>query len=245
MTGNKRPRPKRSRVRIDVLTIFPAMFAGVLRHAIVKRAQEKGALEVRLHNVRDYTHDRRRTVDDRPYGGGPGMVLKPEPIFEAMDDVTGASRALARRRVVVLLAPQGELLTQRIVQELAAASQLVLICGRYEGVDERVREQLVDREISIGDYVLTGGELPAMVIIDAVARLLPGVLGHADSSRTESFSDGLLEYPQYTRPTSYRGQRVPKVLLSGDHPRIETWRKLHAIARTAARRPDLLEEPAP
>ena len=237
-----RPKPRKAQLRIDVLTIFPAMFAGFLRTSIVKRAQTKGALDVRLHDLRGYTHDTRRTVDDRPYGGGPGMIMKPEPMFEAMNAITQSSRTLAKRRCVVLLAPQGERLNQRIAQELAQASQLFLICGRYEGVDERVREVLVDREISIGDYVVTGGELPAMVVIDCVARLLPGVLGHVDSNRTESFSDGLLEYPQYTRPPVYRGKRVPKVLCSGDHPRIATWRKLKSLARTAARRPELLRQ---
>ena len=239
MTGTRRPR-KQASLRIDVLTIFPEMFAGALETSIVQRAQDKGALTVRLHNRRDYTHDRRRTVDDRPYGGGPGMVFKPEPVFEAMDAVKKASRASARKRQVILLAPQGERLTQELAQELAQASQLVLICGRYEGVDERVREALVDREISIGDYVLTGGELPAMVVIDAVARLLPGVLGSVESHQQDSFSDGLLEYPHYTRPPVYRGKRVPDILLSGNHQDVAAWRKLQALSRTRARRPDLL-----
>jgi tRNA (guanine37-N1)-methyltransferase len=221
-------------MRIDVLTLFPAMFAGPLDESIVRRARDQGQLELQLHNLRDYTHDRHRTVDDRPFGGGPGMLLKPEPIFEAVEHLR---RAETR---TVLLSPAGRLFCQAVARELAALPHLLLICGSYEGVDERVRESLVDDEWSIGDYVLTNGALPAMVIIDAVARLLPGVLGDAESAREESFSQDWLEYPQYTRPAEFRGMKVPEVLLSGHHAEIAQWRLAQARQRTAQRRPDLL-----
>jgi tRNA (guanine37-N1)-methyltransferase len=223
-------------MRIDVLTLFPGMFAGPLDESIVRRARDRGALDLRLHNLRDYTHDLHRTVDDRPFGGGPGMLLKPEPIFEAVDALAGQDTH------VVLLTPAGRTFTQAIAQDLTRQAHLLLICGSYEGVDDRVRQALADDELSIGDYVLTNGALPAMVIIDTVTRLLPGVLGDAESPREESFSGPGpgLEYPQYTRPSEFRGMRVPEVLLSGHHAAIQEWRAEQARARTAARRPDLL-----
>jgi len=223
-------------MRIDVLTLFPGMFTGPLDESILRRARQSGALDLRIYNLRDWTHDKHRTVDDRPFGGGPGMLLKPEPIFEAVESLrTEKSR-------VILLSPAGRLFRQEIARELAKESHLILICGSYEGVDERVRTHLVDDEISIGDYVLTSGALPAMVIIDAVTRLLPGVLGDEQSAEEESFSDGLLEYPQYTRPAEYRGLRVPEILLSGNHEEIAKWRLQQAIERTRQRRPDLYEK---
>jgi tRNA (guanine37-N1)-methyltransferase len=223
-------------MKIDVLTLFPAMFAGPLDESIVQRARTNGVLELKVHNLRDYTHDRHKTVDDRPFGGGPGMLLKPEPIFEAVEN-------LAREKTrVILLSPAGRKFDQAIAHELAQAEQLLLICGSYEGFDERIREHLADDELSIGDYVLTNGALPAMVIIDAVTRLLPGVLGDDESSLDESFSRDLLEYPHYTRPADFRGMKVPDVLLSGNHAEIAKWRAGQAELRTAERRPDLLKE---
>jgi tRNA (guanine37-N1)-methyltransferase len=210
------------------------MFAGPLGHSIVGRAIDRGLLEVALTDVRSFATDRHRTVDDYPYGGGPGMVMKPDTLFAAAESVARAGSP------VILLTPQGRVFTQGIAAELAREEQLTLVCGHYEGVDERVREHLATDELSIGDYVLTGGELPAMVVIDAVARLLPGVLGGADSTSEESHSAGLLEYPQYTRPPSFRGQDVPDVLLSGNHAEIAKWRRRQALLRTARRRPDLL-----
>jgi len=225
-------------MRIDVLTLFPGMFAGPLDESIVQRARATGRLELQVHNLRDYTHDRHRTVDDRPFGGGPGMLLKPEPIFEAVE-------ALRREGThVILLAPAGRVFNQQVARELALREHLLLICGSYEGVDERVREFLVDEELSIGDYVLTNGALPAMVIVDVVTRLLPGVLGDDESSRDESFSHAWLEYPQYTRPAEFRGMKAPEILLSGHHAQIAQWRAKQALERTAARRPDLLDESA-
>jgi tRNA (guanine37-N1)-methyltransferase len=221
-------------MKIDVLTLFPAMFAGPLDESIIKRAREAGLLELQIHNLRDFAHDRHKTVDDRPFGGGPGMLLKPEPIFEAMDRLADKS---AR---VVLLSPSGRLFTQAIAHELAHVQHLLLVTGHYEGFDERVRAHLADDELSIGDYVLTNGALPAMVIIDSVARLIPGVLGDDESALQESFSTGLLEYPQYTRPAEFRGMKVPEVLLSGNHAEIAKWRAHEARLRTQERRPDLL-----
>ena len=230
-------------MRIDVMTIFPEMFPPILGASILKRAQARGRLSVTVHNVRDYTHDRHRTVDDRPYGGGPGMVMKPEPIFEAVEAITGAC---ARHRAAsgqgcqtILMSPQGEPFSSPLAKSLAAFRHLVVICGHYEGVDERVRVALADRSVSIGDYVLTGGELPALVLIDAVARFIPGVIGHPQATEEESFADGRLEYPQYTRPPVFRELAVPEVLLSGDHPRVARWRKRQSVQRTAAVRPDL------
>jgi tRNA (guanine37-N1)-methyltransferase len=223
-------------VKIDVLTLFPAMFAGPLDESIIKRAREAGLLDLNIHQLRDYAHDRHKTVDDRPFGGGPGMLLKPEPIFEAVE-------ALAREQTrVILLSPAGRPFSQAIARELARQNDLLLVTGHYEGFDERVREQLADDELSIGDYVLTNGALPAMVVIDAVARLLPGVLGDDESATEESFSPGVpgLEYPQYTRPAEFRGMKVPEILLSGNHAEIARWRAEQARQRTKERRPDLL-----
>src|SRR5258705_950291 len=221
-------------MKIDVLTLFPAMFAGPLDESIVKRAREAKLLDLKLHQLRDWTHDRHKTVDDRPFGGGPGMLLKPEPLFEAIENL---QREKTR---VILLSPSGRKFDQAIARELAQQDDLLLVCGSYEGFDERVREALADDELSIGDYVLTNGALPAMVVIDAVARLIPGVLGDDESADEESFSTGLLEYPHYTRPAEYRGMRVPDVLLSGNHAEIAKWRAEQAHLRTQARRPDLL-----
>lgn len=226
-------------MRIDVLTLFPAMFAGPLDESIVKRARDAGILDLRIHNLREWAHDRHRTVDDTPYGGGPGMVLKPGPIFEAVEALKAAS---GKRTKVVLTSPAGRTFTQDVARELAAEESVLLICGSYEGFDERVREHLADDELSIGDFVLTNGALPAMVVIDAVARLLPGALGDDASSQDESFSHGLLEYPQYTRPVEFRGWRVPEILQSGNHSAIERWRRAQAMKRTAERRPDLWEK---
>jgi tRNA (guanine37-N1)-methyltransferase len=221
-------------MKVDVLTLFPAMFAGPLDESIIKRARDAGLLDLKIHNLRDYAHTRHKTVDDRPFGGGPGMLLKPEPIFEAVEQ-------LAQEQTrVILLSPAGRTFTQAVARELAQGEHLLLICGHYEGFDERVREQLADDELSIGDYVLTNGGLPVMVVIDAVTRLLPGVLGDDESAQEESFSDGLLEYPQYTRPAEFRGLKVPEVLLSGNHAEIARWRAEQARRRTKERRPDLL-----
>lgn len=225
-------------MKIDVLTLFPGMFAGPLDESIIQRARTSGALDLRIHNLRDYTHDRHKTVDDKPFGGGPGMLLKPGPIFEAVEQLTEPETH------VVLLAPSGRSLNQCIVRELSERPHLLLISGSYEGVDERVRLHLADDELSLGDFVLTNGALPAMVIIDAVTRLLPGVLGDDASSADESFSHGLLEYPQYTRPANFRGMKVPEILLSGHHAEITKWRHEQAKQRTKERRPDLLKETA-
>jgi tRNA (guanine37-N1)-methyltransferase len=227
-------------MKIEVLTLFPAMFTGPLDESIIKRARESGKLEFKLHNLRDWTHDRHKTVDDRPFGGGPGMLMKPEPLFEAVESLRGEHTR------VILMSPGGRKFDQRIARELAKETDLLLVTGHYEGFDERVRTGLADDELSIGDYVLTNGALPAMIVIDAVTRLLPGVLGDDDSSRDESFSEGLLEYPQYTRPAEFRGMPVPEVLLSGNHAEIAKWRREQARLRTVARRPDLLQrEPTP
>jgi tRNA (guanine37-N1)-methyltransferase len=224
-------------MRIDVLTLFPEAFAGPLQASILGRALAGGVAQVELHNIRDFAEDKHQVVDDYAYGGGPGMVMKPEPIAAAIDAVRAVAEPPGR---VVLLTPQGRLLRQDVVDELAAEERLLLVCGHYEGVDERVREHLVDDEISIGDYVLSGGEFAALVVIDAVVRRLPGTLGSADSLLEESHSDGLLEYPQYTRPAEFRGWRVPDILLSGNHGEIARWRRQQRIIRTA-RRPDLLD----
>jgi tRNA (guanine37-N1)-methyltransferase len=221
-------------VIIEILTLFPEMFPGPLGAGVTGRGLASGLVTLRVHNLRDYTHDRHRQVDDVPYGGGAGMVLKPEPIFEAV-------RARAGKGPVILLTPQGELLNQGLVRELARHDDLYLICGRYEGVDERVATHLVDKEVSIGDYVLTGGELPAMVVIDAVSRLVAGVLGSEESPKDESFDQHLLEYPHYTRPAEFEGHPVPEVLRSGHHAEIDRWRRAQAAERTRRRRPDLLD----
>ena len=221
-------------MRVDILTLFPGMFVGPFDESMLKRAREAGLLQLNLVDIRDFATDRHRTVDDTPYGGGPGMVMKAGPIFAAIEAVRSADSR------VILLSPQGRLFEQAMAIELSTLPHLVLICGHYEGVDERVREHLVDEELSIGDYVLTGGELAAMVLVDAVARLLPGVLGAGDSIVEESHSSGLLEYPQYTRPAQFRGWRVPDILLSGNHAEIARWRRRRALERTRERRPDLL-----
>jgi tRNA (guanine37-N1)-methyltransferase len=222
-------------MKIDVLTLFPAMFAGPLDESIIKRARVTGLLDLKIHNLRDWTHDRHKTVDDRPFGGGPGMLLKPEPLFEAIEDLRRKGTRL------VLLSPAGRQFNQAIAREMAGRKRLLLVTGHYEGFDERVREKLADDELSIGDYVLTNGALPAMVVIDAVVRLLPGVLGDDESSADESFSAGLLEYPQYTRPAEFRGMKVPDILVSGHHAEIKKWRQEQAKRRTKERRPDLLK----
>ena len=221
-------------MKIDVLTLFPAMFAGPLDESIIQRARSNGALDLTVHNLRDYTHDRHKTVDDRPFGGGPGMLFKPEPVFEAVEKLGG------EKTRVILMSPAGRKFDQAVARELAAEEHLLLVCGSYEGFDERIRESLADDELSIGDFVLTNGALPAMVVIDAVTRLLPGVLGDDESSQDESFSRGLLEYPHYTRPAEFRGMKVPEVLLSGNHAEIAKWRAEQAKRRTQERRPDLL-----
>jgi tRNA (guanine37-N1)-methyltransferase len=221
-------------MKIDVLTLFPAMFAGPLDESIIKRARQAGLLELQLHQLRDWTHDRHKTVDDRPFGGGPGMLLKPEPIFEAVE-------SLQREKTrVILMSPSGRKFDQAIARELAQQEHLLIVTGHYEGFDERIREALADDELSIGDYVLTNGALPAMVVIDTVTRLLPGVLGDDTSSTEESFSHGLLEYPQWTRPAEFRGMKVPDVLVSGNHAEIAKWRAEQAKKRTQEQRPDLI-----
>lgn len=228
-------------MRIDVITIFPGMFEAVLGESIIKRAQKKEKVSIKIHNLRDYTSDKHRTVDDKPFGGGPGMVLKIEPIYKAVKDILGESDAKRRgNSKVILLSPQGKRFEQRMAKSLSKLDGLLLICGHYEGVDERVKKLLVDYEISIGDYILTCGELPAMVLIDSIVRLVPGVLGDERSRLTESFENNLLEYPQYTRPATFCGMEVPKVLLSGDHNKIEEWRFKQALKRTQNVRPDLL-----
>lgn len=224
-------------MRIDVLTLFSPMFKGPFEESIIKRAIDRGLVEIRIHNIRDYATDKHRTTDDCPYGGGAGMVMKAEPIFAAVEDLTSKEKPDVP---IILLTPQGRVFQQRIAQELAQFPQLILICGHYEGIDERVREHLVTDEISIGDYILTGGELAAMVVIDAVVRLLPGALGSSESASMESHTMGLLEYPQYTRPRVFRDWAVPDILLSGNHQAIARWRREQSILRTLQRRPDLL-----
>ena len=224
-------------MRIDYLTLFPEMFEGVLNHSILKRAQDKGMLNVNTVNFRDYAENKHNQVDDYPFGGGQGMVLKPEPIFNALESLQHTPKTR-----VVLMCPQGEPFTQEKAQELSKAEHLVFICGHYEGYDERIREHLVTDEISIGDYVLTGGELPAMTMTDAIVRLIPGVLGNQQSHEDDSFQDGLLEFPQYTRPREYRGMNVPEVLLSGNHARIDAWRREQKLLRTYRNRPDLFDK---
>lgn len=232
-------------LRIDIITIFPDYFRDVVDYGIVRRARAAGLVEIKAHDLRQWTSDKHKVVDDRPFGGGDGMVLKPEPIFAGVEALTGATKRaeLSSDVRVCMLSPQGKVLTQSVAQELATATkQLVLLCGRYEGVDERVVETLVTDEISIGDYVLSGGEPAALVLLDALVRLLPGALGSETSAVFESFSEGLLDYPHYTRPPEFRGMKVPDVLLSGNHAEIERWRKDAAMAKTRRNRPDLLEE---
>ena len=226
-------------MHFDVFTLFPTIFESPLRESILKRAQEAGRLSVALHDIRDYATDKHRTTDDYVYGGGGGMVMKPEPIFAAVEHVLGEALP---ETPLILASPQGRLFTQEVAAELARHERLALICGRYEGVDERVRQQLVTDELSIGDYVLTGGELPALVLIDAITRLLPGVLGDSGATLNDSHASGLLEYPHFTRPPEFRGHAVPDVLLSGHHAQIASWRRREALRRTLERRPDLLEQ---
>ena len=249
-------------MKADIVTIFPDFFRGPLDYGITRRAAEMGLVEIRVHDLREFTHDRHRTVDDRPFGGGEGMVLKPEPIFDCLERMQLAPRAArlrgARKESVVVLSAQGQRFTQKVAWELAALDRVVLICGRYEGVDERVTEFLADRELSIGDYVLSGGELGAAVIIEALTRLLPGAVGNEASTRQESFtahanagetdgpdstcsSGGLLDYPHYTRPAEFRGMSVPEVLINGNHQEIRRWRREQALRKTLRNRPDLID----
>lgn len=222
-------------MRFDVLTLFPQMLEAYFGESIIKRAQAAGLLQIGLHNIRDYTTDKHRIVDDTPFGGGGGMVMKPEPLFAAIEAVKADTQA-----PVILMSPQGRQFTQQVAQELVAHPHLIFVCGRYEGFDERVREALVDDEISIGDYVLTGGELPAMVMIDTIARLIPGVLGASDGAAQDSYATGLLEHPHYTRPAEFRGMVVPDVLQGGHHANIEVWRRQESLRRTWLRRPAML-----
>ena len=229
-------------MQFEVFTLLPEVFPSYLESSILLRARQRGLIDVRIHNIRDYTHDRHHTTDDTPYGGGGGMVMKPEPVFEAVETVLGLEHAQPPPIPVILLTPQGRVFTQRVAEELSRHERIALLCGRYEGVDERIREHLVTDEISVGDYVLTGGELPALIMIDAISRLIPGVLGDPTGAEDDSHSMGLLEYPHYTRPPDFRGWKVPEVLLSGDHAKIEKWRREQALRRTFNKRPDMLEK---
>ena len=251
-------------MQFDIFTILPEVFPIYLDTSILKRARERSLIDVRVHNIRDYTHDKHHTTDDTPYGGGGGMVMKPDPIFEAIESVLGSQPVPSNSRrtaqspspqtqpvtdadtrqgiPVILLTPQGRVFTQRVAEELSQHEHIALLCGRYEGIDERVREHLVTDEISVGDYVLTGGELPAMILIDAVSRLIPGVLGDPTGAADDSHSMGLLEYPHYTKPPEFRGWKVPDILLSGDHGKIEKWRREQALTRTFNKRPDMIEK---
>jgi tRNA (guanine37-N1)-methyltransferase len=224
-------------MRFDVFTLLPEVFPPYLHTSILDKAAARGLIEVQVHNIRDYTHDKHHTTDDTPYGGGGGMVMKPEPVFEAVESVLGMPPPCP----VILLTPQGRVFNQKIAGELAQHAHLALLCGRYEGIDERIRENLITDQISIGDYVLTGGELPALILIDALARLLPGVLGDPTGAEDDSHASGLLEYPHYTRPPEFRGWDVPEVLLSGNHAQIDRWRREQSLLRTLTQRPDLLE----
>ncbi len=225
-------------MRFDILTIFPDMFASPFEHSILKRARETGVIEINLVNIRDFAEDKHHMTDDYPYGGGSGMVMKPEPIVKGLRQIESKKG----KGKVILLSPSGKRFDQETAKRLSAEEHIVLICGRYEGIDERVRERFIDEEISVGDYILTGGEFPAMVIVDAVSRLIPGVLGCAESPEEESFSESILEYPQYTRPPEFEGMKVPDVLLSGNHAEIAKWRKREALKKTLLVRPDLLEK---
>jgi len=231
-------------LRVDIVTIFPEYFREAFDYGIIRRARAAELVEIKAHDLRSWTSDKHHMVDDRPFGGGDGMVLKPEPIFAAVESLTGARRReeVAQKKRVVLLSPQGRQFTQVVAADFAKCDQLVLICGRYEGVDERVSDQLATDEISIGDYVLSGGEPAALVVVDAVVRLIPGALGSETSTTTESFSDGLLDYPHYTRPPEFAGMKVPEVLLTGHHAEIARWRKQAAEEKTKRNRPDLLKE---
>lgn len=225
-------------MKIDILTLFPNMFTSVFNESILKRAQEKSLVKINVINFRNYSKDKHQKVDDYPYGGGAGMVLTPQPIFDAVESLKEKSKSTMR---VLLMSPQGERFTQKKALELAKENHLVFVCGHYEGFDERIRKYVATDELSIGDYVLTGGELACMVVIDSVVRLIPGILGNKQSYQYDSYSNGLLEHPQYTRPANFRGLKVPDILLSGDHKKIEKWRRLESLRRTYERRPDLLE----
>ena len=225
-------------MRFEVFTLLPEVFPPYLESSILQRARQRGLLDVHLHNIRDWAHDKHHTTDDMPYGGGGGMVMKPEPVFEAVESVLGPAPGCP----VILLTPQGRVFNQAAARQLSAHERIALICGRYEGFDERIRQHLVTDEISIGDYVLTGGELPALILIDALTRLLPGVLGDPDGAEDDSHATGLLEYPHYTRPPDFRGWNVPEILLSGDHAKIAQWRREQSLLRTLRRRPDLLDQ---
>ncbi len=227
-------------MRIDVLTLFPEMFEGVLGSSILGKARDKNILDIRIYNIRDFAKNKHKQTDDYPYGGGAGMVMTPQPLFDAFKHILGDEKEEDCR--VIYMSPQGKTLNQDLAKEYASLSRIVILCGHYEGVDQRVIDRFVDEEISIGDYILTGGELPAMVFIDCVSRLIPGVLGSPLSAEDESFSNGLLEYPQYTRPQEYEGYKVPEVLLSGHHKKIEQWRMKESLRATLIKRPDLLEK---
>jgi tRNA (guanine37-N1)-methyltransferase len=243
---------KEGYMQFDIFTLFPEMFAGVFDHSIIRRAQETGAVHIALHNIRDYTTDKHRMTDDTPYGGGGGMVMKPEPIFNAVEAVLGftvpdtgyVTGGSIERPPIILMSPKGRLFDQTVAEALGQYPRLLIICGRYEGVDERVIQYLTTDQISIGDYVLSGGEIPAMTIVDALVRLIPGVLGDPNAAANDSHAGGLLEYPHYTRPANFRGHSVPDILLSGHHANVETWRRQQALKRTLEQRPDLLERAA-
>ena len=231
-------------MKFDVFTLLPEVFSPYLDSSILKRASERGLINVNVVNIRDHTHDKHHVTDDTPYGGGGGMVMKPEPVFEAVESVMGQNpvQTTGQLAPIILLTPQGRVFTQRVAEELSQHERIALICGRYEGVDERIREHLVTDEISIGDYVLTGGELPALILIDAVSRLIPGVLGDPTGAEDDSHSMGLLEYPHYTKPAEFRGWKVPEVLQSGNHAKIDQWRREQSLLRTFNKRPDMLEK---
>jgi tRNA (guanine37-N1)-methyltransferase len=234
-------------MQFDVFTLLPEVFPSYLETSILKRARDRDLIDVRIHNIRDYTHDKHHMTDDTPYGGGGGMVMKPEPVFEAIETVLGLnpppSTPIPESNIpIILLTPQGRVFNQAIAKELSAYPRIALLCGRYEGIDERIREHLVTDEISIGDYVLTGGEIPALILIDAISRLLPNVLGDPTGAEDDSHAMGLLEYPHYTRPPEFRGWQAPEVLLSGDHAKIDKWRRQQALERTFRKRPDMIEK---
>ena len=231
-------------MQFEVFTLLPDVFPPYLESSILQRARQRGLVSVNVHNIRDYTHDRHHVTDDTPYGGGGGMVMKPEPVFEAVESVLGLDthQAQPQPAPIIMLTPQGRVFTQSIANELSQHERIALLCGRYEGLDERIRGHLVTDEISIGDYVLTGGELPALILIDAVTRLIPGALGDPDGAVDDSHATGLLEYPHYTRPPDFRGWKVPEILLSGDHAKVDQWRREQSLLRTLARRPDLLDK---
>ena len=232
-------------MQFEVFTLLPEVFPPYLDSSILQRARQRGLVTVNVHNIRDYTHDRHHMTDDTPYGGGGGMVMKPEPVFEAVESVLGPIAHQTPPQLacpIIMLTPQGRVFTQSVAEDLSRYERIALLCGRYEGIDERIRQHLVTDEISIGDYVLTGGELPALILIDAITRLIPGVLGDPDGAIDDSHATGLLEYPHYTRPPEFRGWKVPEVLLSGDHAKVDQWRREQSLLRTLARRPDLLEK---